>query len=166
LIESEREGLSLRSAENLEWFGRKTAGGRGEKHSAARAEYDRLAALAWSPRPLKSPRSNIGLHRPPSGSSSTDNATVVMQLAAKSQCNFAGLGRGRREGIANVRIGPLVLDCEKDRPDHHDNGGDSECCCNQYGCLHFHLSRPLWSHRFADGTLMESAPFDTINCNI
>src|SRR6185312_12647922 len=34
--------------------------GRSKKRNAARAEYDRLAALAWSPRPLKSPRSNLG----------------------------------------------------------------------------------------------------------
>lgn len=40
-----------------------------ERHSAAQAEYDRSAAQAWSPRLLKSPRSNIGLHRPPAGSS-------------------------------------------------------------------------------------------------
>ena len=32
----------------------------GEKRSAAEAEYDRLAALAWSPRPLKSARSFNG----------------------------------------------------------------------------------------------------------
>ena len=41
-----------------------------ERHSAAQAEYDRSAAQAWSPRPLKSPRSNVGRHRPPAGSSS------------------------------------------------------------------------------------------------
>ena len=50
---------------------RKKAGdGRDEKHNAARAEYNRLAASAWSPRPLKSPRSKIGLRESLFGSSS------------------------------------------------------------------------------------------------
>jgi hypothetical protein len=39
-----------------------------EKHNAARAEYDRLAALAWSPRPLKSPRSSVCQRSLPLGS--------------------------------------------------------------------------------------------------